>query len=54
MAVMERCVTPVRYVAEAGRRFEPENHFWRELLQRLPVTPPQNPAFCRIRPASSL
>lgn len=40
MAVMERCVTPVRYVAEAGQRFEPENTFWRELLEGLPVAPP--------------
>jgi len=40
MAVMERCVTSVRYVAEAGRRFEPENGFWQQLLQALPPAPP--------------
>ena len=40
LAVMERCVTPVRYVAEAGQRFEPENAFWRELLEALPLVPP--------------
>jgi len=40
LAVMERCVTPVRYVAEAGQRFEPENAFWRELLEALPLEPP--------------
>ncbi len=39
MAVMERCVAPARHVAEAGRRFEPENPFWEELLQALPRTP---------------
>lgn len=40
MAVLERSVAPVRYVAEAGRRFEPENRFWRELLELLPAVPP--------------
>ena len=40
LAIMERCVTPVRYVAEAGQRFEPENAFWRELLEALPLEPP--------------
>ena len=39
MAVMERCITPVRHVAEAGQRFEPENNFWKELLTVLPGTP---------------
>ena len=36
MAVMERSVVPVRHVAEAGRRHEPENRFWTELLDALP------------------
>src|SRR5271165_4169943 len=35
LAVMERAVLPVRYVAEAGRRFEPEQGFWQELLKAL-------------------
>ncbi len=39
MAVMERCVVPVRHVAEAGRRYEPENRFWTELLDSLPPAP---------------
>jgi hypothetical protein len=39
MAVMERCITPVRHVAEAGQRYEPENNFWKELLTALPGTP---------------
>jgi hypothetical protein len=30
----------VRYVAEAGQKFEPENRFWRELIAALPVTVP--------------
>src|SRR5207302_9858764 len=30
----------VRYVAEAGRRFEPNNRFWQRLLSLLPATPP--------------
>jgi hypothetical protein len=37
MAVMERCVVPVRYVAQAGQRFEPGNPFWKELLTALPA-----------------
>lgn len=39
LAVLERCVAPVRYVAEAGQRFEPENQFWTELLKALPSAP---------------
>jgi hypothetical protein len=40
MATMERRETVVRYVAEAGRKFEPENPFWPRLLQELPPGPP--------------
>jgi hypothetical protein len=36
----EGCVVPVRYIANAALRFEPENLFWRQLLDRLPETPP--------------
>jgi hypothetical protein len=36
LAVLESSVIPVRHVAEAGRRFEPENHFWTELIDALP------------------
>ncbi len=43
LAVMERCVAPVRYVAEAGKRFEPENRFWSALLEVLPPAPPPKP-----------
>ncbi len=39
-AVMECCVTPIRYVAEAGRRFEPDVSFWKELLDALPAARP--------------
>jgi hypothetical protein len=39
LALMERCEAVVRYVAEAGRKFEPENPFWTRLLQLLPLTP---------------
>ena len=42
-AVMERCVTPVRHVAEAGRRFEPEHAFWKQLLDALPPGRPPRP-----------
>jgi len=40
LAVMERCEAIVRYVAEAGRKFEPQNPFWTKLLELLPMTPP--------------
>lgn len=40
MAIKERCSAVVRYVAEAGRRYEPENPFWGRLLEALPPTPP--------------
>jgi hypothetical protein len=43
MAEMERCEALVRYIAEAGRRFEPDNPFWPGLLQRLAPTPPLRP-----------
>lgn len=39
MAIRERCSAVVRYVAEAGRRYEPENPFWGRLLEGLPPTP---------------
>lgn len=40
LAVLERSVVPVRYVAEAGKKYEPENVFWEELLNELPSSPP--------------
>lgn len=40
LALMERCEAVVRYVAEAGRKFEPQNPFWDRLVQFLPLTPP--------------
>jgi hypothetical protein len=40
LAQMERCQGVVRYIAEAGRRFEPGNPFWAELLALLPASPP--------------
>jgi len=40
LAQLERCGPVVRYVAEAGRRYEPENRFWVTLLSLLPLTPP--------------
>jgi hypothetical protein len=43
LAVRERSEVPVRYVAEAGRRFEPENPFWEALVAGLPDTPPPRP-----------
>jgi hypothetical protein len=46
LAAMERAVVTVRYVAEAGRRFEPENKFWGELLAALPSSlPPRDGVF---------
>jgi hypothetical protein len=40
LARMERAESIVRYVATAGKRFEPENPFWRALLALLPEGPP--------------
>jgi hypothetical protein len=40
MAAMERCGTVVRYIADAGRKFEPQNPFWPRLLDLLPVMAP--------------
>jgi hypothetical protein len=40
LAGFERCQRMVRYVAECGRRFEPDNGFWARLLGLLPDTPP--------------
>jgi len=40
LAVMERCERVVRYIAEAGLKFEPGNAFWPRLLDLLPVTAP--------------
>ena len=37
---MQLSPAQVRYVAEAGKRFEPENAFWGELLEALPPMPP--------------
>ena len=37
LARMERGENIVRYVAEAGRKFEPDNPFWTGLLQLLPA-----------------
>ena len=35
----ERCESIVRYVGQAGRRFEPHNKFWERLLALVPVVP---------------
>jgi hypothetical protein len=39
LAKIERSERIVRYVAQAGQRFEPNNGYWRDLLNLLPVTP---------------
>jgi hypothetical protein len=39
LAKYELAESIVRYIAEAGQRFEPENDFWRRLLALLPVLP---------------
>ncbi len=40
LAVMERCERVVRYIAQAGQKFEPNNPFWPQVLQRLPPGAP--------------
>jgi len=42
LAMAENCVAVVRYIANAALRFEPESFFWRQLLDRLPESPPIN------------
>lgn len=45
LTIQEQSVISVRHVAEAGRKFEPENRFWPELLALLPpVTVPASGA----------
>jgi hypothetical protein len=39
LARMERCESVVRYVAMAGRKFEPRNTYWEMLLALLPTGP---------------
>ena len=39
LALMERCEAVVRYIAECGNRFEPQNSFWPTLLGLLPKLP---------------
>ncbi len=43
LAGLERCQAVVRYVAECGRKFEPQNPFWPSLLGLLPKTRPLKP-----------
>jgi hypothetical protein len=38
LAVRERCETVMRYVSECGKKVEPENRFWDDLLGLLPQT----------------
>jgi hypothetical protein len=40
LAKLERCEIPMRYIAECGIRFEPDNPFWRELTSLLPPSSP--------------
>jgi hypothetical protein len=40
LATMERCEAVVRYVAGAGKKCEPQNSFWTQLLELLPTTSP--------------
>ncbi len=40
LAKLERSERVLRYVAECGKKFEPENPFWTDLLALLPDFPP--------------
>ena len=40
LILAEGCLAPARYIASAALRFEPDNPFWHQLLDRLPETPP--------------
>jgi hypothetical protein len=39
LAIEESAVAPVRYIASAALKFEPQNNFWHRLLDELPDTP---------------
>lgn len=39
LAIDEDCAAVVRYIAQCGQRYEPENHFWPALLDELPTEP---------------
>lgn len=39
LTIMERGESIVRYIAECGKKFEPQNQFWTELLNLLPDAP---------------
>jgi hypothetical protein len=36
LAIKERAIEPVRYIATSALTFEPENSFWHEILELLP------------------
>jgi hypothetical protein len=40
LVLTEGCAAPVRYIANAALRFEPDTLFWQQLLDLLPETPP--------------
>src|ERR1051325_11361868 len=37
LGIAERAGVPMRYIAQAARRFEPDNVFWKQLLEALPI-----------------
>jgi len=37
LAAQEQCTGVVRFIAGCGRRYEPQNQFWHELLELLPA-----------------
>ena len=40
LAKLERSERVLRYVAECGKKYEPENAFWDEVIALLPEFPP--------------
>jgi len=40
LAITENCVAIIRYIADAALRYESENPYWHQLLDRLPDAPP--------------
>ena len=43
LAKMERCESVLRYITDAGHKFEPENPYWTRLLSLLPEGPLPKP-----------
>jgi hypothetical protein len=49
LAVMERCLTTLKYIASCGKETEPDNPFWDAILDNFPKTNHPQPEFPKSR-----